>query len=396
VNLRKLTVSAAIVLGVIATTTGWLTAQSRPGVRQKTLFYVAVPGNGPDLEDGGYGILVFDKDDDWKFLKRIPLWDYPAIIGPGDFRGISAHAETGRLYVTHHRGVAAFDLVTDKMLWHTDSLNTGLYDNGDCCDNGHVTADGKYVVAGSRRIQDRWWVLDAATGKIIKEVATPDSIGPHNIMMSPDGTRAYLAPTASNYFTVVDTKNFEKVGLVGPTTNPARTFTLNGAGTLLYTTEMRLLGFEIMDTKTGKLVERVELPNGWGWQGREFGHNTPSHGVALSPDEKEVWVCDGPNDTVHVYDNTVTPKRLKANIRQRRQPEWLIFSIDGKHVYTSNGEIFDAATKKKVHQLVDEKGQMAGSEKSLEVIFQNGKPFKVGERGGVGQVRPTATTSNQN
>jgi hypothetical protein len=38
---------------------------------------------------------------------------------------------------------------------------------------------------------------------------------------------------------------------------------------------------------------------------------------------------------------------------------------------------------------------MAGSEKSLEVTFQNGKPVKVGERGGIGQVRPSATTNNQ-
>lgn len=394
-NLRRLAVATVCAIGVLASTTVWLKGQSRPGVRQRTLYYAASPGNGPNLEDGGYGILVFDRDNNWKFVKRIPLWDYPAIVGPGDFRGISGHAESGRLYVSHHRGVAAFDLVTDKMLWHTDSLNTGLFDNGDCCDNSHVTTDGKHVIAGSRRIKDRWWVLETETGKIVKEVPTPDSIGPHNILLSPDGARAYLAPTASNYFTILDTKTFEKVGLVGPTTNPARVFTLNGTGTLLYTTQMRLLGFEIMDTRTGKLVERVEVPGGFGWQGRPYGHNTPSHGVALTPDEKEVWVNDGSNNHIHVFDNTVTPKRLKVSIQTRHQPEWLIVSVDGKYVYDSNGEIWDAATKKKVHQLVDEKGQMAGSEKSLEVVFQNGKPFKVGDRGGLGQVRATGTNNNR-
>ena len=64
-----------------------------------------------------------------------------------DLMKILPAAETGKLYVTHHRGVAAFDLVTDKMLWHTDSLGTGLYDNA----RGSVTV----TRMGSRPVRDR-------------------------------------------------------------------------------------------------------------------------------------------------------------------------------------------------------------------------------------------------
>lgn len=390
--LRKFASLAACVLTLVVTT-DWLRAQApTPGVRQRTLVYAAVPDT--DLDQGGAGILVFDRDANWKFMKRIPIWDYRALDGPGNIRGISAHVATARLYVTAHRGVAAWDLNTDKMLWHTDTLSH-VWDKDDCCDNGLVTADGKHVIVGSRRIEDRWWALDANTGKIVKEIPSPESIGPHNLLMSPDGTKAYLAPTASNYFTVIDQMTFEKVGLVGPTTFPPRTPTINGAGTLIYTSTMRLLGFEILDTRTGKLVERVEVP-GFRWEGRAFGHNTPSHGVALTPDEKEVWVDNGVEGYMHVFDNTVTPKRLKANIKTRGETEavWIIMSIDGKYAYNATGEIFDTATKKKVGELKDEYGRFVQTEKLLEVGFANGKVVKAGERGGIGQVRPVGTNNN--
>ncbi len=272
--------------------------------RDRTLFYVAAPGNGSSLEDGGYGIMVFDRDNNWQFVKRIPLWDYPAWLGPGDFRGISAHADTGRLYVSHNRGVAAFDLRTDKMLWHTDSLNTGNFDNGDCCENSHVTIDGQTIIAGSGGRKDRWWVLDANSGRITGQIPTPDTMRPHNIVMSLDGTRMYLAPNFNGLLSVLDTSTMKVIRTVGPTTGDTKTLTINGAGTRLYST------------------------------------------------------------------------------------------MDGRYVYNSNGEVFDAATKNKIHQLVDEYGRLAGSEKSLEIVFEGDKVVRVGERYGAGQVR-TAGASNQ-
>jgi DNA-binding beta-propeller fold protein YncE len=355
--------------------------------KDKTLVYVAVPGNGGSLDDGGYGILVFDRDKNWKFVKRIPLWDYPSWLGPGDFRGISAHAGTSRLFVSHHRGVAAFDLRTDKMLWHTDSLNTGNFDDGDCCDSSQVTIDGKTIIAGAMERKDRWWTLDASTGKITGEIATPNTMRPHNVVISPDGSRLYLGANFNGLFSVVDTKTMKVIRTTGPTTGDTKTFTLNGAGTLIYACMTELLGFEVIDIASGKLIERVEVP-GFRWEGRRFGHVTPSHGIALSPDEKEVWLVDGVEgqNYLHVFDNTVTPKKLLVSLPTRRPAAWVTFSIDGKYVYNSNGEIFDAVTKKKVHQLIDEFGRPAGSEKTLEVVFEKDKVVKVGERTSRGQV----------
>ncbi|MGI8743716.1 MAG: hypothetical protein ACR2NN_14300 [Bryobacteraceae bacterium] len=51
-----------------------------------------------------------------------------------------------------------------------------------------------------------------------------------------------------------------------------------------------LLGFEVGDVQTGKKLYRVEV------QGYKPGtlkrHSCPSHGIALIPDEKELWVAE--------------------------------------------------------------------------------------------------------
>jgi hypothetical protein len=79
--------------------------------------YAAVPGVRNYLQHGGIGIVVFDMDHGYKFVKRIPTWP----VEPGkpveNVKGIAADAKTGRIYVTTINRLAAFDLTTDKMLW---------------------------------------------------------------------------------------------------------------------------------------------------------------------------------------------------------------------------------------------------------------------------------------
>src|ERR1043165_6951883 len=102
--LRK---SLAVVAGCLSVAAlmsdwGWVHAQSAPapqqrevdrryGIRPRDLLYVAVPGYaGFEPDDIGVGILVFDVKHDFKFVKRIPTWDYPAGREPEDVKGIAA------------------------------------------------------------------------------------------------------------------------------------------------------------------------------------------------------------------------------------------------------------------------------------------------------------------
>jgi DNA-binding beta-propeller fold protein YncE len=151
-----------------------------------------------------------------------------------------------------------------------------------------------------------------------------------------------------------------------------------------------LLGFEIGDLTTGKKLHRVEVA---GYQrGPIKRHGCPSHGIGLTPDEREVWVVDAANQRVHIFDNAPNnpgdPPKQVASVELREQPGWITFSLDGRYAYPSTGEVIDTASRKIVAALVDEKGRQVHSEKMVEIHFADGKPVANGDQFGVGRVVP--------
>lgn len=351
-----------------------LTMASRAAAAEdeRRYLYVVTPGIRNYLEFGGAGILVFDMDKNHTLVKRI---ETPASNKekPENIKGVCACAATKRLYFSTPTRIYGFDLVTEKTLWEKE-LPGG-------CDRMAITPDGKLLYVPSFE-GPHWHVIQGDSGEIVEKIE-PKS-GAHNTVCSLDGARAYLAGLKSPLLTVVDTSNQKVVGTTGPFSAPIRPFTVNGTRTLCFVNVNGLLGFEIGDLVTGKMLHRVEV------QGFEKGtvkrHGCPSHGVGLTPDEKEVWVCDAANSHMHVFDNTVMPPKQMASIKLREQPGWITFSLDGKYAYPSTGEIIDTKTKKIVTALKDEKDREVHSEKMVEIHFHKGLPVRNGDQFGVGRV----------
>jgi hypothetical protein len=356
-------------------------------VVERSVLYVGVPGLGADISHGGVGILAFDTRAGHRFIKRIPTWDYPASRAPEDIRGVAASAATGLLYVSTPTHLAAIDLTTDKMVWDQ------AYD-GECCDRMAVSPDGRTIYApafrGSATFAGKhWYVIDAATGNLIKKLPTPESDGSHNTVWSLDGSRVFMEGLRSAIISVADPAEHTVVQTIGPFGGIARPFVVNGRATLLFANVNELLGFEIADVRSGKVIHRVEV-KGFGWSpDRIVAHGMPSHGIALSPDEKEVWISDGANGTgyLHIFDATVMPPKQVKSIKTRDLPGWITFGIDGKYVYPSSGDVIDAATKAVVAGLRDEFGAIVQSEKLVEVLFADGKPVRAVDQLSIGRVR---------
>ena len=157
-----------------------------------------------------------------------------------------------------------------------------------------------------------------------------------------------------------------------------RPFTINKAQTLCFVNVNGLLGFEVGDIKTGKMLHRVQVP-GYD-QGPVKRHGCPSHGIGLTPDEKELWVSDGANSRLHIFDATVMPPKKIASVAVRDQPGWITFSLDGRYAYPSTGEVIDVKTRKIIIALTDEEGREVHSEKVVEIVFLNGRRAPVIER----------------
>ncbi|HEV3144932.1 MAG TPA: hypothetical protein VGZ47_13665, partial [Gemmataceae bacterium] len=266
------------------------------------------------------------------------------------------------------------DLLTEKTLWDK-ALPGG-------CDRMSITPEGKTLYVPSLE-GPHWNVVDGATGDIIKKIE-PKS-GAHNTVVSLDGSRMYLAGLKSPILTVANAKTHEVVGQVGPFSAAIRPFTINASQTLCFVNVNGLLGFEIGDLKSGKMLERVEVPDFK--QGKVKRHGCPSHGIGLTPDEKEIWICDAANQHLHIFDVTQLPPKYIAGIALREQPGWVTFSLDGKYAYPSTGEVIDTKTKKILTALQDEKGREVHSEKMVEIVIGEG-PVRVGDQFGVGRRIP--------
>lgn len=344
---------------------------------RQRLLYVASPGVRDLLEWGGHGVLVFDIDDQHRFVKRISLAGFGTNKSGKvlNVKGICANSNTNRLYVSTLDQLISIDLLTDKVLWEKS------FDLG--CDRMSISPDGAVIYLPSLE-RGAWYVVDAITGEEIKRLVLDSKS--HNTVYGLDGKRVYLAGLGSPLLSVASTDKHSVERTIGPFGNVVRPFTINGAQTRVFANVNDLLGFEIGDLTTNKVIQRVEV-KGFP-RGTPKRHGCPSHGIALTPDEREIWLCDSFNSRVHIFDVTVSPPKQGPSIALREQPGWVTFSRDGTFAYTSTGEVIDAKSRKIVATLSDEEGRPVHSEKMMEIDFTDGKPLETGDQFGLGRIVP--------
>jgi DNA-binding beta-propeller fold protein YncE len=341
--------------------------------RGRHLLYVTEPGS---LERPGWstgvGIIVLDVNDNYRFVKRIPTWDYAGSMSPEQVSGVAASPVTNLIYVAARGRLGAFDLATDKMVWTTTL-------DGKCCERPQVTPDGKIVVVGSD-LQDYWYEVDAATGKFIGKLEAPSSMNSHNLNLSADGKTAFMSPN-NKVMTISDVKTRKIIKTIEFPDN-IRVFVTNKDSSTLYVNNNNLLGFVIADVASGRVTKTVEVTS-VNWHAKwdvtprpRIPHGCPSHGIALTPDEKEIWVSDGIFNKIHIFSNTADPKEIDT-IDTTAGAFWMTFGLDAKYAYASSGDIIDIATHKIVGQMKDEYGRSIYSEKLLDMTFDNGRLQRV-------------------
>ncbi len=323
-------------------------------------------------------IDVFDIDQNHKKVKSLKL--------PGGIEriwGATAHAASRRLYISYHgrdtakrfeTGLLAYDLVTEKVVWKK------LYKP--FVDSPAVTADGKTIYLSSGEATNRgsfWFVIDAADGGVKDTIEVYR--GAHNTIVGLGGKNVYMGSVRYPYLVIADTTTNNVTKKIGPFSDGVRPFTINGKETLAFVNVNRFLGFEVGDIVSGKKLYTVGVP---GYPEAKWKNelHVQSHGVALSPDETEVWVVDGLSDSLHIFDVTGLPGKApvyKMSISLPSGPNWVQFSRDGRFVYTSGGEVISAKTR----QLV---GKTSSAKVRIQIDFADSKPSQAFVRYGLGYV----------
>lgn len=331
--------------------------------------YLATPDGAQVESASGNGLLVFDIDDGFKFVRRIA--DTGMNVA-GGVRGLTGCLATHSLYYsTTSRRMGRFDLETDQVVWEHQ------YSGG--CDRSAVTLDGRKIFAPTG-----WWessdnggfvVIDGATGAELRRIKV--GTGAHNSILSLDGKRLYLGTTTT--LTVFDPVKEEVIKTIPD---------VGEFGVFPYTIDRRQrhafvclgkhVGFDVVDLAKGKAIHRVfagEAP---------IAHRT--HGVALTPDERELWISDQDGKKLFIFDTTHMPPTPKGNVELSVGGHgWVNFSLDGKFAWTHTPDVFDAHTKKPIATLRDENGKRVGSSKLIEVHFQNGKVVRMSNEFGLGR-----------
>ncbi len=354
------------------------------GKRDRRLVYVTLPGGSAggqfSSEMNGVGIVVLDVDRNFEFVKRIPTWNVAASISPEEVSGVAASPAMNMIYLATRGRLAAFDLGTDQKVWEQ------TYD-GFCCERPEVTPDGLTLVVGSD-LRDFWYVINAKDGSLKGKIQAPKSMFAHNMGLSADGKTVLMAPNGVT-MTVGDVPSMKAIRTI-TFSDHVRPFVINHDATRVYANLNNLLGFEIADVKTGEVIKRIEAPAEmwkpqWADVTKSFhGHGCPSHGIALTPDESEIWVVDNINYGVLVYDNTGEWPVLKTTFPTTASADWITMGLDGQYALLSSADVVDVKTKKIVAQMKDEYGKPMHSEKFLELSFSNGKLLRTESQFGQG------------
>ena len=333
---------------------------------------------------------VYDMDHGHAFLQRL---DLPLVKS---VRGVVMNPKTHLLYIAYggdgggngNGSLLAYNLLTNTVVWRQQ------YRHG--IDSMSISPDGKtiFMPDGGASADGNWYIVDAGTGQETDMIH--GGTGPHNTIASLSGKHVYLGGQSYNYLEVADAATHQIVQRIGPLLNGVRPFTINGRETLAYISVTGLLGFQVGDITTGKVLYTVPVQRfTWNADGGD-----PSHGISLSPDEKTLYLIDYPNNYVHVFDVSHVPAqapRQIADIPMTRSMHhldvpctydcggegWLLHSRDGRYVYVGDeGDVINTAT----HKVVANIDTLYMTRKMIEIDWQHGVPISTTNRSGIGYV----------
>jgi hypothetical protein len=378
--------------------------QRAPRAEQiRHLVFIATPGdNGTDNQSG---VIVLDADKNYSFLKRIS-YGLPAAQMPGPKNaGIAVSVPLQMLYVTTDGWMKAIDLNTDQIAWTFKGETEPVERTGalgsitGCCERPWLLPDGKTLVVGSS-YNSWWYYIDGVTGKVLSKLPTPETTATHNLAISPDGKIGVMGsmsnpPKAG--LAIIDVPS-QKILRYMTFTQMVRPLTINHDASLVYVNVNGLIGFEIGEVSTGKVLGRFEVP------GAPQG---TSHGIGMTPDESEIWVADPVNNAWQVWDNPGDGRHPVYNASKIMKPtagvehSWLTMSNDGKLAFLGDSSVYDVKTHKEIAVMKDEFGRrIVHTEKVLYLGFKDGKlvegnnQFAVGDAKAYAARMAAGTTNN--
>ncbi len=296
---------------------------------QSTRLYVTNSG-GDDLTVIDMGSL--------KVVDAIKVGDH--------VHGVALQADGRRLFTTveSDNTLRVIDTTTDKVI-ATIKL-TGNRPN-QCA----VTPDGKYVAVPLRQ-GDGVDIIDVAQEKVVKTLPVKT---PHNAYNAGSNRYMFVSSMASDEISMIDLQKMEYAAHI-PVLGMPRPYVIAADGNTMYTALSNLHGFAVANIAEKKVLEKISIP------GEHLVlHPVPyetfdtfTHGLALSPDQRQVWLTSLLDDCIYVYD--LKSNKVVARMNTGEGPNWVAFTPDGKYFCVSNTatddvSIFDVKSRREAARI---------------------------------------------
>jgi YVTN family beta-propeller protein len=243
--------------------------------------------------------------------------------------GLCAPSDGRRLFTTieSENNLKVIDTRTDRVI-NTIAL-TGTPNQ--CAS----TPGGRYVGVPIRS-GNTVDIIDITKNKVVKVLPVQH---PHNCYNADNNSEMFVSSMGSHEIDVIDLNKMAYTERI-PVSGIPRPYAAAKDGKTLYVALTDLHGFVVASTVDRKVMKRVDLPPAPPSSCALEPH-TPTHGLELSTDGKELWVTSLADSGVYVYD--LASKNISPEVHTGGCPNWIAFSPEGRYAIVSNSSSDDCS-----------------------------------------------------
>jgi YVTN family beta-propeller protein len=264
--------------------------------------------------------------------------------------GAGAAPDGSRIYISDE-AESTLDIIDAKTLAILKKVPLSGHPN-----NMAVSKDGRRVYVGIIQDPGGVDVIDAASMQRVKTIPTQGTI--HNAYVTPDGKYVVAGSIAGATINVIDAVSEQpawtlKMDLgIRPMTF---TWNPNGSTKWIFAQLTGFNGFAVVDFATHKEIRRIQNPDLPPGKKTVPEGSDPSHGMAVTPDNKTLVVCSRLNNYLYSY-SLPDLKLLGSAELGGKGAGWVTLTPDGKSAYVANPvtndvSVVDVASMKEVARI---------------------------------------------
>ena len=244
--------------------------------------------------------------------------------------GAGIAPDGSRIYVSDE-AESTLDVVDARTLKVTNRIPLSGRPN-----NMAVGRDGRRVYVGIMQEPGGVDVIDTASLTRVKTVPTRGTI--HNAYVTPDGKYVVAGSIAGKTINVIDTQTEEPAWTLEMDLGiRPMTFSSNPDGSTkwIFTQLTDFNGFAVIDFATRKEIRRIKNPDLPPGKPTVPQGSDPSHGMAVTSDNKTLVVCSRLNNHLYAY-SLPDLKPLGGAELTGKGAGWVTVTPDGKFAYVAN------------------------------------------------------------